>query len=119
MDAKKLFLQGEGDAHFRRNFNPNRVSCAKGTQFLSGFLDKNPELLQGLEEKSVLEVGCDYGFNLMYLNQKFGLKCYGVEPSIEAVEFGRKDLLSKKITSVELFQGTSDSLPFEKIAWIL
>ncbi len=114
MDAKELFLRSEGDAHFRRNFNPNRVSCAKGTQFLSGFLDKNPELLQESEKKSVLEIGCDYGFNLMYLNQKFGLKCYGVEPSMEAVEFGRKNLLSKKITAVELVQGTSDYLPFEE-----
>ena len=43
MDAKSAFLQSEGDAHFRRNFNPDRSNCAKGTQLLSRFLSRNLE----------------------------------------------------------------------------
>jgi len=111
MNAKEIFLQDEGNAYFRRNFSPDR-SCSKGTTFLSGFLYRNPKTLEE-GKKTLLEVGCDYGFNLMYLNQKFYLKCYGIEPSKEAVEYGKKDLAAKGITDVELLQGTSDFLPFE------
>ena len=48
----------------------------------------------------------------MYLNQKFPLKCYGVEPSKEAVEYGRKAAAEQGLVDMELFLGTADALPF-------
>ena len=63
--------------------------------------------------KKLLEVGCAGGRNLIYLAQSFGLKCFGVEPSKKAVEYGNSVIHTQGIANVDLLRGTSDHLPFE------
>ncbi len=58
----------------------------------------------------LLEVGCSYGYNLAYMNRAFGLRCIGVEPSKEAVQYGMTLWDNKDIT---LLQGTSDELSMQ------
>lgn len=57
----------------------------------------------------MLEIGACYGKNLKYLSDEFGMKAYGIEPSFEAVSYGKEKYNSKIVLS----QGTSDDLPYE------
>ncbi|MBU0675233.1 MAG: methyltransferase domain-containing protein [Proteobacteria bacterium] len=45
-------------------------------------------MIGGLEVRSILEVGCNIGLNLSYINELFGgvVKLHGVEPNGEALE---------------------------------
>lgn len=109
MDAKKVFLQVEGDAYFERYLQSAGIS--KGTNTLSEFLERNPNI--AAPGKSVLEIGCSDGRNLIYLAQNFELKGFGIEPSEKAITYGQEMLRSGGISNVELLRGTSDELPFE------
>ena len=42
------------------------------------------------------------------------MKCFGIEPSRKAVEYGKGIIQSQGIANVELLCGTSDDLPFEE-----
>lgn len=111
MNLKEVFMQGEGDAYFDRNYQ-KKSNASIGTKFLAEFLKKKPNIpTDGL--KNVLEIGCSDGKNLIYLTQNFSLKGFGIEPSEKAIDYGKDVLRSKGILNVELLQGTSDELPFE------
>ena len=112
MDSKHIFMESEGDAYFERN-RQAECSLSKAAQFLSEFIKKNPNISSGGGGKNLLEVGCAGGHNLIYLSQNFDLKCYGIEPSQKAVEYGNNIIRQKEITKVELLCGTSDNLPYE------
>lgn len=72
--------------------------------FLKKWIDVYPRKIHRL-----LEVGCSYGFNLNYYYNLLGIECYGIEPSNEAVEFGR----SKYGGVITLEQGMSNNLPYD------
>lgn len=60
------------------------------------------------KDKKLLEIGCCYGYNLSFLNEKCGFAGYGIEPSDKAIAYG-KQLFGNKI---EFVQGTADGLPY-------
>ena len=108
--AKEEVLLREGDAYFRRNLDECDTKIAKGCKLLDVFLSEN--ICKDTTLK-ILEVGCCYGQNLMYLSEKYRIEGYGIEPSKEAVDYG-KDLFRKTWGgNVILQQGTADELPFE------
>ncbi|MCI8881325.1 MAG: class I SAM-dependent methyltransferase [Clostridiaceae bacterium] len=115
MDAKELFLNTEGDAWYRRN--RHKIETEKNllsAELMIDFLNRQKHN-GGMESFSwnqfkVLEVGCSYGYNLERLWQEFACKCYGIEPSKEAIMDGNKKYEGLPIT---LIQGTGDALPFE------
>ncbi len=96
---KEIFLLSEGDAWYQRN----RQTFNK---------KENDSILKCVEElnlapKNILEIGCSNGYRLNKLNHKYGSNCFGVEPSLEAINEGK--LIFQNIN---LFQGTADHLEF-------
>lgn len=111
MDSKEIFLKSEGDAYFERNLQAEGTYSG-AARFLAEFLNKYSNISKFGGAK-LLEVGCAGGHNLIYLSQSFGLKCFGIEPSKKAVEYGKRVIRTQEIANVELLCGTSDHLPFE------
>jgi len=54
----------------------------------------NAVLMQSLEPKSVLEIGCANGWRLARFRETFDCKAYGVELSIVAIEDAKPDRLT-------------------------
>lgn len=100
MIQKEVFLESEGDAWFARNRdvlqNPEHLSDDPVLKFLDR-QTKRPE--------RVLEIGCADGWRLSELLRRYGAKCYGVDPSAEAVR--------NACAGVQIRQGTADALPFD------
>lgn len=99
----RRYLEGEGDDFFRRNFagadpavlRPLKAAIAS-------------ELAEaGVEPRRMLEFGCNYGDLLHHYAATTGAECYGVEPSAEAIAFGRRAYGER----IELVRGTIASHP--------
>ncbi len=108
--AKEQVLKNEGNAWFDRNKNAlSKQKHSKGFELISSFLKVNQSLFSG--GVTLLEVGCSYGYNLAFINEEFGWKCIGIEPSENAVDYGNRLWNKKDIT---LYVGTSDNLAIEE-----
>ena len=101
---KRIFLEGEGDAWFRRN---KKGPCIKENESLDS--DRIANLLEGLPlpegpETTVFEVGCGQGLRLTRLNANRGWSVAGIDPSEEAIN-------ELKERGHQGFVGTADMLP--------
>lgn len=99
---KEVFLSTEGDQWFSRN-----------KKYYEDSKDKNNIIIHSLTEieikpKKVLEIGCSNGIRLNSINKAFGSTCYGIDPSIKAIEYGNKEF-----PNLTLQVGTADSLSFD------
>lgn len=106
--GKNEILNKEGDAYFERNKHvASEGNVSTGFQLIEKFL-------LGLEfdgkNKTLLEIGCCTGYNLSYINKKFGFNCIGIEPSQKAVDEGNA---MYKMRPIKLIRGTSDCLEVE------
>lgn len=97
---KELFLSSEGNAWYERNKN---TFNEKETDQIINCISE-----LGLSPKKILEIGCSNGYRLNKLNKKYGSKCFGIDPSLEAIEEGKI-----AFNKIKLSQGTADSLDFE------
>ncbi len=102
MTQRDVFLQGEGDAYFRRN--------APG--YASGMADTSTPALDVVRhyvqpDSRVLEIGCANGLNLERLRRGVGCAGSGIDPSAAAIEAGRREF-----AALDLHVGTADALPF-------
>ena len=63
---------------------------------------------------SVLEVGCDWGSNLVLMSQTNPeiSKLYGIDISPEAIEIGKKYCLEQGINNLQLMEGNGEDLSF-------
>jgi len=93
---EKVFLKGEGDRYFERN--RGEVIRKETLDFYARFLRPGSE---------ILEIGCSNGANLNYLSQKVQCKCFGVDPSSEAIRSG-----VGKFQGLDLSVGTAEKLHF-------
>src|SRR5712671_1377154 len=87
-------LSGEGNAWFRRNQSP----------------DINPAVISaiaalGIQPKRILEIGCGTGKYLEALRRLYGCLCIGIDPSQEAIAFGRTHY-----PELELYWGSADTI---------
>lgn len=106
MTAKEVYLQSEGDKFYERNFKNKditKLGPSLGTQFLSDFLKEN----NNFKINKMLEIGCVCGQNLNFLSKEFNIKCFGIDPSREAIKAG-----SEIFPDIELKVGTADFLDF-------
>lgn len=98
-DQKTAFLSDEGNKWYLRNkeFLRNKSN------------DPVIDLLieRQLKVKSVLEIGCSDGWRLTALQEMFNPECYGIDPSIDAIQDGLR-----KNPTLHLKQGTADDIPF-------
>ena len=83
---------------------------AKNASIAASFLKKNMTDHPGYIS-NCLEIGCNYGYNLDYLSKELGIKCYGIERSDKAVQFGRERWKMGERISLEC--GVSSHLPYE------
>lgn len=99
-EQKNIFLNGEGDAWFKRN----KKSLEDRMDF--GFLDHFlPYLKPG---SRVLEIGCANGANLKYIRNKTGCECFGIDPSEKAIRN------EPKTDGIELSVSSADDYEFDK-----
>ncbi len=93
-----MFSVSEGDRWFERNLSSNFES------------DKVMQILKiaKILPKKTLEIGCSNGKRLDLIRSTFNSKCWGVDPSIKAIESGKKNY-----PELMLSVGTADSLKFK------
>jgi ubiquinone/menaquinone biosynthesis C-methylase UbiE len=99
-NQKEVFLDTEGDQWFERNKDHHTSHDLSNICLLLKSIHYQPQ--------TVLEIGCADGKNLNDIQQQFEADCFGIEPSMEAINQGKK--IFPQIT---FQQGTADSLPFE------
>ena len=107
--GKQQILRSEGNKYFERNKNSIPEGNASiGFQLAIDFL-RNIGFYG--KDITLVEIGCCYGYNLDYATKKLGgVKCIGIEPSEEAIKYGKAKFSSE---SVQLIQGTSDNLEID------
>lgn len=59
--------------------------------------------------KKILEIGCSNGYRLNYLKKEFACECYGIEPSLDAVNFCKENF-----PDVNIKQGCSIDLDYQE-----
>ena len=100
MSQKKIFSAIEGNKYYERNKNK-----LKGP--------RNDPVIQAIAQlelypKKILEIGCSNSWRLNLLKKIYKSDCWGIDPSAEAIEQGKKDF-----KEVNLEKGTADALPYE------
>jgi ubiquinone/menaquinone biosynthesis C-methylase UbiE len=101
---KNIFIKQEANDWFRRNLNA--IKNYDGKQ------DPVCNLIQryNLRPDKIFEIGCSAGHRLAYLKTLFpeaGL--YGIEPSTEAIEYGKSHF---HLDTKTLFEGTAENLSY-------
>lgn len=104
MRQGEIFLQEEGNRWFQRTIGSyaGLEELIRGDRVLHALaqLDLKPE--------RTLEIGCSNGWRLAEIHKAVGGGCHGLEPSLAAIEDGRK-----RFPAVDFRQGTADNLPYE------
>jgi ubiquinone/menaquinone biosynthesis C-methylase UbiE len=105
MKQKEIFLDGEADAWFERNYDllKDRIFDLSDPVINSvSFITKQSRYAK---EIKVLEIGCGEATRLVWLAEHLGVDVYGIDPSCKAVELAKR-------SGVKVKQGTADTLPF-------
>lgn len=98
--AKQIFLESEGNQWYSRN--KNALNTRGLNDRIISAIGELPQLEKGT---CVLEIGSGGGERLEMLQKLYGFRCFGLEPSDEAVANSMK-------IGVQAIQGTADLLPF-------
>jgi SAM-dependent methyltransferase len=106
MTQKRVFLESEGDAWFRRN----EAALTDPARAAKDPLLAELETLPIPTPAQLLEIGCSDGWRLQRLRQDGKFICHGIEPSTQAVE-------KAQATGLDVRQGTADALPFKNAAF--
>jgi ubiquinone/menaquinone biosynthesis C-methylase UbiE len=103
---QEIFAESEGDAYHKRNLgNLDRTDIDKFV--------KNDAIVLAIKEigfvpKILLEVGCGDAVRLECVRRLFGTRCFGIEPSSEAISFAQA-----LFPHVSVSQGVASSIAFE------
>lgn len=103
-----IFVEGEGDAWFLRNHgtvHKKDWSSDPIVKSLVSYFDL-ANSREG-ERGELLEIGCGEGKRLQYIQKRFGLKCFGIDPSAKAVDLANE-------VGVRASKGTADYLGYSK-----
>lgn len=105
LSQKEAFLTSEGDKYYHRNRDKLATADQKAAKdrVLAGVRAMN------LQPRRILEVGCSNGWRLAALRSTYSAKCYGIDPSAEAINEGKA-----LFPDISLQRGTADSLPFQR-----
>jgi ubiquinone/menaquinone biosynthesis C-methylase UbiE len=96
---KQYFLQAEADNWYERNLGKINQYDPSTDKIISLLKQYNASF------SKVLEIGCSEGYRLEGIRQNFSAEVAGVEPSVKALEAGKK-----KYPAVDLHHGTADDL---------
>jgi ubiquinone/menaquinone biosynthesis C-methylase UbiE len=103
---KEIFLHSEGDAWYARNRNIINVKNYLNDPIVKS-IQKIVECESPSKTLSILEIGCGDGARLSFIKNLINCKCFGIDPSAQAV---REANLKGVCASI----GTAEKLPFEK-----
>ncbi|PJG59343.1 class I SAM-dependent methyltransferase [Aeromonas cavernicola] len=100
MSQKNIFIAGEGDAWYERNKQHTNDNSVNNDPILAA--------LNTIKCKPtrILEIGCANGWRLAQLKKIYSAECYGIDPSILAIQNGQTCY-----PDLNLFVGTADTLP--------
>ncbi|MCB0390350.1 MAG: class I SAM-dependent methyltransferase [Bdellovibrionales bacterium] len=101
-DQKEIFLSNEGNSWFQRNHLHHDENHLTKDPVVNAF-----KSLHRIPNK-VLEIGCSDGYRLNYLYKNFNINAFGIDPSHDGIEAGKK-----KFPNLNLSVGTADKLKFE------
>lgn len=103
---KEIFLEKEGNAYYERNHIPlKKIKFGPHDPIVKAILKcKNKSNSQ--KKINLLEIGCGEAKRLQWISKNFSFNCYGVEPSIKAVNRANKE-------NIKVIRGTADYLDFE------
>ncbi len=99
---KEIFENREADQWFIRN-----KKKYEDTNVESNIVVESLKTIEIIPKK-VLEIGCSNGTRLNDFNKAFSSECFGIDPSIKAIENGKE-----QYPHIDLQVGTADSLPFD------
>jgi len=105
---KKIFLESEADAWFKRNKN---ILSDRDYSTEDSLISVVSEIIVLCETKEpseikILEIGCGDGRRLAWIAENFGCDVYGIEPSGAAV-------IEAKKRGINAERGTADVLPYQ------
>lgn len=104
ISQKKVFLNGEGNNWFNRNYRTFQNWETK----VDPVLESVPFDELGLNSQSkILEIGCGQGFRLKKLQDYYHCSVVGLDPSSDSIKFAEQNL------GLSAVVGTADDLPFE------
>lgn len=93
------FLSGEADSWYSRN--KEHLTDDRPDRALEALVESR------IKPQDFLEIGCSNGWRLRRVAKQLGCRCYGVEPSKEAVAAA-----ARIDSNIDIRQGTADALPF-------
>lgn len=104
---KKIFLESEADAWFKRNQKALSERNYYSNDHLSSLISEILALseTEKLSEIKILEIGCGDGGRLKWIAENFGCDVYGIEPSGAAI-------IEAKNRGIKAECGTADVLPY-------
>lgn len=104
-NQEEIFLNGEGDKWFERNFEHRGAGLKKRISH-----DRVILCFESLNiiPQNVLEIGCSDGWRLEGLREKYNCKCSGIDPSSKAINHGKSTY-----QNIELNISTADDLPYQ------
>lgn len=100
MSQKEIFSAVEGNEYYERN--KNKLKCSDDDPIIQAIAQLE------LYPKKILEIGCSNGWRLNLLNKIYKSDCWGIDPSADAIQEGKKEF-----TTVTLEKGTADTLPYD------
>lgn len=106
MLQRNVFLDGEGDAWFKRNIS-ELSDYSSEDDFLFPLLDQLP--IDSGSSTSILEVGCGQGFRLHEISITKSWKAFGIDPSKEAVASATRLGLDVKLGTANYLEYPSRS----------
>lgn len=101
-NQKDVFKTTEADGWFNRN--KTAYDSEENKKNLIIKILNDIELTPG----RMLEIGCSNGFRLNQIREAFNCECFGIDPSVKAIQDGME-----KFPSIDLSVGTADELKFE------
>lgn len=102
---KNIFINNEGNMWFKRNINHVIKYDIKKDIIINYIKNQNIDL----NGKKILEIGCSNGYRLNYLKNEFDCECYGIEPSLDAVNFCKENF-----SGVNIKQGCSIDIDYQE-----
>jgi ubiquinone/menaquinone biosynthesis C-methylase UbiE len=103
MKQNEIFKKLEGNKYYARNKEKLKTKDDYIIQAIVK-IELNPN--------RILEIGCSNGWRLNLLKEIYGSDCYGIDPSSDAIQDGKKEF-----KAIKLEQGTADILPYKNDAF--
>lgn len=106
MKQKEIFLTIEGNKYYERN--KMKLKSSNDDPIIQAIAQLE------LKPNKILEIGCSNGWRLNLLQKFYKADCWGIDPSEEAIQEGKK-----VFETIRLKKGTADILDYKNKAFDL